>query len=364
MHIVHVISSLKLGGAENNLHTLITYFSQKNYRQSVIFFHDGPVRAKIEQLGIPVYQVTGYFYQYDLIFLTRFYNLLKKLKPNIIHSSLWAAHFFGVFIARLLQVKIVSALHTVQEHEGSLRNYLSAISLPRADKVIAVSETVQISAQKKYKLKNIQTISNGIDNLDLRKRALQEQMTREQMGISRNAFVIGSVGRFVHVKNYSYLLEICAQFMQAQSTQARPIHVILVGLGPEQENLQNKARALGIANQVTFIIGEPAYKFYQLFDCFVQPSLFEGLSIALLEALSFGVPCIVTSDDNSHDVINHMSNGVIVKHADLLQALELLWQNDKLRIQLGQRGSETVQNEYSFEQMGKRYESVFKKLNS
>lgn len=377
MHIVHVISSLKLGGAENCLLGLVAYLQKNNYQQKVIYFHDGPIKSQIELLGIPTYKISGYIYQYDPIFLMRLYKLIKKLKPDVIHSSLWAANFFGVLIARLLQIPRAAALHTVQEHEGRVRNFLTRFNLPRTNSIIAVGHAVSLSVKKKYDLKNnqVKVIPNGIDYARLATLATENQITRAELGISADAFIIGSVGRFVPVKNYGYLLEICAQLIQASNAQQkaqqkitpeakthRAIQVILIGVGPEEENLRMKARELGISDNILFIIGEPAYKYYRLFDCFVQPSLFEGLSIALLEALSLGVPCIVTSKDPMHDVIKDRVNGILCRHENVLEAIKLLYHNPELCEQLGRAGSKTVRESYSLAHMGAQYASVFQEL--
>jgi glycosyltransferase involved in cell wall biosynthesis len=360
MHIVHITSSLKMGGAETCLRALVRYHAQQKHEQTVLYFHDGPIREEIELTGVKTYRITGALHQYDPIFLYRLYNKLKQLKPDIIHSLLWAGNFFGVICARLLGIPIVSALHAMQEHEGRVRNFLTHFTLSQADKIIAVAPAVKISAQKKYDCKpdHIMVITNGIDRELLLEKVEQESITREKMDIRAEAFIIGSVGRFVAVKNYSYLLEICARFMKLSHIK-KQVHVILVGVGPELDNLRNQAHDLGIANHVTFINGEPAYRYYKLFDCFVQPSLFEGLSIALLEALSCGITCIVAQHDNQHEVIKHLHNGILVTHNKLLEALELAYFDTTIRENIKASAIQTIQERYTLEIMGSSYEHVF-----
>src|SRR5579859_5390998 len=98
--VVHLISSLKIGGAESLLYDLIVGLGNQDYEHHVIYFHHGPHVARLEQLGVSTYQVRGIITLYDPIFFWRLARLIKKLKPDVIHSALWAANFAGRIIAR------------------------------------------------------------------------------------------------------------------------------------------------------------------------------------------------------------------------------------------------------------------------
>src|SRR3982750_1406571 len=92
-HVVHVISSLKIGGAETVLYDLTRGLHVKGYQQSVIYFHEGPFSAQLCSLGIQVYYVMGLICLYDPVFWWRMYRLLHNLNPDTIHASLWSAGF-------------------------------------------------------------------------------------------------------------------------------------------------------------------------------------------------------------------------------------------------------------------------------
>lgn len=375
LRIVHLISSLKIGGAETVLYLLTKHLNTELFEQHVIYFHDGPIREQIEQLGIPVYQLHGSFFQYDPFFFSRLVKLLKKIKPDVIHSSLWAANFFGTFAAKKLKIPIICALHTVWQHEGTLRNVLNYINLPLVRNPVAVSQTVAESFQrKKLCAGKIVVIPNGIDTSNLLKKSQEESITRKALSISETDFIIGSVGRFVPVKNYDLLLDCASLLINKYSG----IKIMLVGLGPQYQKLKSQAESLKISDHVYFVIGQPAYRYYKLFDCFVQPSTYEGLSMALLEALCFKIPCVVTGKNSSHEIIKNNYNGLVIEPLNvdqLYQAIETVYldnlqKNKELRNRFGDSrlrqgfagldvGAHSIHEEYDAVVMTKRYSEIF-----
>ena len=79
---------------------------------------------------------------------------------------------------------------------------------------------------------------------------------------------------------------------------------------------QRILQRFGIADKVTFVVGQSAYGYYPLFDCFVQSSHKEGISIALLEAMSWGITCVVTNSDAKHPVLTANKDGLLIPAGD------------------------------------------------
>lgn len=364
--IVHVISSLKIGGAENVLLTVIkniNKFNNNNFDQHVIYFHDGPIRPEIEKLNITTYNVKYFIKLYDPVFFINLIKLIKNINPDIIHSSLWSANFFGSIISRFLKIPIISSLHALQEHEGFIRNILNKLIINNITHFIAVSHGVKDSIVKKYNLNTskITVITNAIDNnfIDSIIKLNKNNIPRKLLNINLGDFVIGSVGRFVKVKNYNLLLDSVAVLIN----KYKNIKILLVGIGPEYQALKDQAKSLNIENKVIFIVGQPAYNYYKLFDCFVQPSQYEGLSIALLEALYLKVPCIVSGDNNYHEVIQDNYTGLIIEPNninDLIKKLEIAYQNLKLRNTLSNNGQDLINKKYNLKIMIYSYVQLFK----
>src|SRR5690348_11311334 len=108
--IVHITSSLQRGGAEQVLVTLIKGL-QHAFHQTVIYLHDGPHRATIENLGVTCIPLRGYFSLYDPWLFLQLHTILKKIQPDLIHTLLWAATIAGRVAGRFLRIPVVSVYH-------------------------------------------------------------------------------------------------------------------------------------------------------------------------------------------------------------------------------------------------------------
>jgi len=122
---------------------------------------------------------------------------------------------------------------------------------------------------------------------------------------------------------------------------------------------------LGIADKVFFVVGQSALGLYSRMDCFVQTSLYEGLSIALLEAMATGIVCITTSHDGGHPVIRHGVNGYSVSSSDTQQITDYIEQlviNPMRYKNIGLQAAATVAQDYSIQAMSHGYETVFARV--
>ncbi|MGB8467490.1 MAG: glycosyltransferase [Candidatus Babeliales bacterium] len=357
--IVHVISSLKRGGAESLLIDLIN--ALPHYEHVVIYFHDGFNRKRLDSMGIRSYRVAGLISNFDPLFCLRFYRLLFTLKPDVIHASLWAANFLTRIYAALFRVPCVQVIHLGVNCDGAVRNMLDKISFFMAQEVVAVSDGVyQSLAEKKFfGARQVQVISNGVNCAHIRAEAQRAAITRAQLAIDESYFVIGSVGRLIPRKNYQFLLHVFAALIKKNPK----MHLVIVGFGPEECALKLLADRLGIAEAVSFVGEQTAFGYFPLFDCFVLPSLQEGMSIALLEAFCFALPCVITHEDNAHEVIVSGLNGILVsaQQEQLCNALQMLIDDPLLRNALGVQAYKTVIEQFSIERMARSYDALFSK---
>jgi len=364
IRIVHVTTSLKVGGAETVLCDLVSRLDPHLFKQHVIYFHEGPNVDRLAAMGVKLHQVKGLVCRYDPVFCVRLFLLLRTLKPNIIHSLLWSANMYCRTFGRLLGIPVLSVLHNNLDQDGIFRNLIDRCTVMLSSNIVAVSDEVADSLKARdawIPAARIKTITNGVDVEAVQERGIQFQHCRYEIGLSDEHFVIGSVGRFSPVKNYSLLLESFAR-VSAAYPLAR---LVLVGSGPQEQALKNYADDLGVRQQVVFIIGQQAYGYYPLFDCFALASDKEGVSIALLEALSFGLPAVVTNTAPHHVVLQSGVNGLVVEAGSvsaLAKGLSRLIVSTELRKTLGANGRTTVERSFNVVGMVNAYESTFLQL--
>ena len=235
-------------------------------------------------------------------------------------------------------IPVVSAWHNNLDQDGWLRNALDFATCGLAQTHIAVSQGVLESAKRIMGAPRLEgntfVITNGINIQRIHAASGASSISRYDLGIKADQFVIGSVGRFEPVKRYDLMLEAFA-LLHARYPQTR---LVLVGSGNLEEQLRLHAHELGIKHAVIFVVGQSAYSYYPLFDCFSLSSDKEGISIALLEAMSFGLPCAITHQGTDHAVIHDGLNGLLVEAGNaqmLAQTWALLMAKPKLAVRMG-----------------------------
>ena len=103
MKIIHLITSLKVGGAESSLYNFLSYIAlQKDYSHEhvVVHFYDGMYAQKIRELCVKVIRVQGFFSLYDPVLFFRLIAIFKKERPEIVHTALWTANILGRMVRR------------------------------------------------------------------------------------------------------------------------------------------------------------------------------------------------------------------------------------------------------------------------
>ncbi|MEX0672283.1 MAG: glycosyltransferase [Candidatus Babeliales bacterium] len=373
IRIVHVISSLKIGGAEAMLCDLISHLDLEQFDNHIIYFHEGPHVLRLRRMGVPTYHITGFFCRYDPVFCLRFLWRIFRLRPHCLHTSLWSANVLGGLVARLFRIPYINAIHLATNKESedvntTFRMLLDRLVFNGAYKIVTVSDDVASQLHKNYAPTitpaRVAVIKNGIDHIYIHAQAEKMGISRQSLGLSDRHFIIGTVGRLIPRKNHAWLLDIFASFA-ANHSLAR---LIIVGEGQLENTLKDQVRALRLEDKVLFITGgASAYPYYPLFDCFALPSLSEGLSIALLEAMSFGIPSIVAHPQKIHEVIKEGVSGFIVDPTnplDFLEVLEKLKTDKSLRKRIGTAAHKEVQSEFNVDRMVQGYTAAFKEAYS
>ncbi len=362
--ILHIITSLKIGGAETLLADFLEHPQAADFDHQVIYFYDGPNKARLQELGIACYQVKGLFCLYDPLFFMRLYRLIKKLKPDCIHSWLWSANVVARVVNLWLRIPLLNSFHLGADQDGWVRNALDRATEYIPARLVAVSEGVAQLLVTHLHISNqerLTVIKNGIDPDNIHTKSKKMSAARAALGLSDQQYIIGTVGRWIERKNYLFLLEVFAQLHQKDPT----VVLLLIGKGEQKGLLYERARTLGISNYVKFIEGQPALGYYQLFDCFIQTSFKEGISIALLEAMSCRLPCILTEPSGVHEVIVHEYNGLLVPSynaVEVCQAINRLKNEKQLAKALGGNAYATIKEQFNVETMINSYHKEYSQL--
>ena len=378
--ILHFITSLKIGGAETALYNLLEYWTERRENDhAVLYIHGGPYEKRIRALGIPVYQLKGLVSPYDFVAWRRLKKIIARVRPDVIHSALWSANVMSRIVSRSSGIPLVCDLHGDCKHYGAMRNFFTKCSQRFGDSkaIVAVSSAVRKSFIEIIGgEENVQLIRNGVSVDKIRERGGEQILLRQKLGVSDDDFVIGSVGRLNKIKRYDLLIDALARCVKAGKKEAVAPNMvlILVGDGPERDALTSCAKSLSVEQKVIFVgEQENPYPFYKLFDCFALSSQTEGLSIALLEALAFGLPIVTTNEKKEHDVIVDGVNGFVIPVArgdnynhnvnDLSTAFEKLYFDDRIVNSMRDENFYLVAEHFCLDKVACQYEKIYKKFS-
>ena len=358
MKLIHFITSLEMGGAQAVLYDLVTHLDAQRFEHHIIFIHDGPYQKTFAQAQIPTYQLTGLISPYGPFAFYRLIKLIKQINPDCLHTLLWSANWLGRIAAWWLGIKCINSLHNNVDQNGTVRTMIDKLA-PAPGQLIAVSQEVKESYTLVHPLScPITVIPNGVDFEHIRQFAMKNRLERTDLGYTEKNIIIGSVGRFQPIKRYELLLET----FKLLHTENSEVRLLLIGSGPQEQALRNTSHRLGISQFVHFATNQRAHPYYPLMDLFVLSSKKEGISIALLEAMSYGVPPAITYHSDTHPVIIHGQNGYVAKTSKatgFAQTLHSLIADASLHKRVGTAAQTTVKTNFNIPAMVAAYEKIF-----
>jgi glycosyltransferase involved in cell wall biosynthesis len=226
-----------------------------------------------------------------------------------------------------------------------------------ADTVVAVSSVVRNAAAEvdRIPVSKLRIIFNGTD-IDAAR--LTRSEARRQLQLDDGTFVIGALGRLAPEKDYASLVDAFARTRDEMPDVA----AIVIGDGPLLEDLIQKTRRLGLDRLRFHGYCLDAVSLIPAFDVLVQPSLVEGISLSVLEAMAAGVPVIATAAGGNPEALGDGEAGVLVPVRDvgaLSGAILSLARDDERRRQLAAVARRRVEEHFSIEGVARAYEALY-----
>ncbi|MFF3875926.1 glycosyltransferase [Streptomyces sp. NPDC001978] len=257
MRVLHIITGLGVGGAEQQLRLLLRHLPSHGVDSEVIALaNSGPVADGIRADGTPVtcLSMNG---NRDFKALPKLVALIRRGQYDVVHTHLYRACVYGRIAARLAGVRaVVATEHSLGDvyiegrrlTVGVRALYLATERLGAT--TVAVSPTVADRLQRwGVPAPRIEVVPNGIDATAFRYSPETRRVVRAQLGLPEGAFTVGGVGRLVRGKRFDELVRAVAQLPE--------VHLLLIGGGPEREALETLVARLGMRDRV-LLLGERA----------------------------------------------------------------------------------------------------------
>jgi len=306
----------------------------------------------------------------DLASLLDLVYLMRRLRPDLVHTNTSKAGFLGRLAARLAGVPLV--VHTIYElpENSTDRPWLKAgyralefLAARWADHLITISEPNrrQILAQRLCSPDKLTLIPEALE-LSRYQASRSPHEVRASLGIPQDAPLVGSVGRLEPAKGHADLLEAFHLVLQ-RMPRAR---LVLVGRGHLEVELRRRTRELGIEGQVLFAgFREDLVDLLATFDVFALASHYEGLGVATMEAMAMSRPTVCTGVGGVPDVVVDGQTGYLVEpRAPAWMAerlVELLSDPEKAR-QMGQAGRRRVEEHFRVEDSNRKLHCLYQNL--
>lgn len=367
--IAHVIFHFGVGGLENGLVNLINHIPETRYRHAIVClkgvseFHKRLNRKDVEIIALNKREGK------DFSIYGKLSDVFRRLNPDIVHTRNLAA----------MEAQVVAAMSGVKarvhgEHgrdifdlEGKNRKYnlLRKAIRPFVHHFTAVSKDLErwLVDTVKVPQTRVHQIYNGVEHLRFRPDNTVPVETLPLGFLDGNPFVVGGVGRMAEVKDFPTLVKAFLLLREKLSATDRPIRLVIIGDGIAKAQCEALLRSANI-EQFAWLPGEreDIPQLMAMMDLFVLPSLAEGISNTILEAMASGLPVVATRVGGNSELVSVGETGYLVSPGNppaLAQAIDNYYRNDVMVHEHGVRAREIIERRFSMRAMTNGYLAVY-----
>lgn len=367
--IIHVLHHLVVGGMENGVVNLINHMPVDRYRHAVVCIEDySDFRNRIRSEDVRVHamhrsKIGTWALRREL------HRLFLTSRPTIVHSR----NLSGLdALLPALVAGVPCRVHS--EHGWDVDNLdgsqlkpalLRRMHAPLVDRYVAVSKDIERYLREGVGIDGtrVTQIYNGVDTSRFSPQAQQPIAGLPSGFVDQDVIVIGTVGRIQAVKDQATLLRAFAATRQRLPEQANRLRLMIIGDGPLLKDLRALAASMGIAESC-WMPGalDTVPEALAAMDIFVLPSLMEGTSNTILEAMASGLPVLATAVGGNIELVSTGLSGMLFRPGDASSLADLMveYVRDKaLRLAHGEYARSLAQKDFSLQAMTDRYCAVY-----
>jgi sugar transferase (PEP-CTERM/EpsH1 system associated) len=361
--IIHVLHRMGAGGTELALRKIVAGLGPDRFEHIICTVAPIPENELTGNARFISLERTGKKTGSLVAGLAR---IFLREKPDVVHSRNWGA-IEAVMAARLARVpRVIHSEHgrdiNTMHGDPLRRRVFRHICYSLANEVFAVSNELRqhYARQVGVSPRKIKVIPNGVDVTRFCPDAMTRYRLRSLMEVTEQEIVLGTIGRLDPIKDHATLLLAAEQIIAA----GVPLKVVIVGDGPERGRLQTAIEASPALRHRAILAGESnaPEDWLNALDVFTLPSLSEGMSNTILEAMATGLPSVVTTVGANPDLVDDGKTGFLFKPRDakaLADRVITLAHQGSLRYELGGHARRKVELEFSLQRMMENYLNLY-----
>lgn len=353
--ILFIIRQAEFGGGETHIKYIFDSIDRELFNPVLVSLKEGYLSDYAKSLGINFYLLSNE--SHDLLRnILRLFEIIKMERIKFIHAHGTKGAALVLIPAILTRKKLIYTVHSFSFHrelnrlQYIFRKFVEWLICLYAYRVIFVSESDFkignfISLEKKVLIKN------GVDVF--RYFPSKNKKLREKIGYNQNDFVIGYFSRFTPQKNPFFVIELIKSLESEKFKSNKNFKLLMIGDGELKEKIIEKVTEYQL-NEVVKIL-EPSYEienYLNIIDCYILPSLWEGLPYGILEAMACSVPVIASNIPNICEIIESEENG-FCEEIDVYKFKEIiiqLSQDEKLYNQISSNARLTIEKKFNIEE--------------
>ena len=354
--ILHVNDSFDLGGAQEALVNLVAFADRSRFEAEVAAMHGrGVYWERFRALGVPVHSLSPH--KFAPLYVWNLLRLLLTRDYDIVHCHLIASNLVAKPLAALVGVAVRFNHDQANDRQHDrLRLALDKWANRLSTHICAVSASIVEFLVKHENVPpaKISLVHNAIDLRRFTPAPERRAALRSEWQLPPDAQIVAGVGRLNHQKNFALFLEIAAEIAR---THPQVVFAI-AGTGPEERALREK----GGANVRFLGFIEDTARLYDAVDFLLMPSRFEGLPMAMLEAMAMRVPVVASRLDGIEEVIEDGMDGMLATPSskdEFAAHLRALLDEPKRAALLAERAFQKVTAQFSAERMAREVEALY-----
>ena len=366
--VYHLIKSLGRGGAEMLLPETLRVHDREAFAFRYAYFlpHKGQVAEDLRGMGVTVdcFAATN-----NAAILAKTAEVAKTAREwgaDLIHCHLPIAGVVGRLVGRLTGIPVIYTEHNKQERYHFLTRQLNLRTMAWNRYVITCSGDVKVSLDAHRQLPGTPVVPllNGVNTARFSPAAYPHAQAIRELGLPADKSIVGTVCVFRTQKRLHHWLELAHRLYRENPR----LHFVIVGDGPEEDRLRAQVKAQGMEAAISFPGRiQEVRPWLAAMDVYLMTSEFEGLPIAMLEAMSMELPVVATAAGGIGEAIADGAEGFLAPvdaWETLLAPLQRLLADADLRRTVGAAARERVRREFSIERMTHELESIYRQVST